>query len=177
MRSWSSRLILIGTLAAVVGCASWRHKAEPTAAPAAAATSAPAGHVMLAPAAIKWQPFPPGGPKARFAVLSGDPEKSGPFVMRIRQPAGARVPPHWHPSDENVTVIKGTIYLGMGEKFHKREAHEFSAGSYLLLPAKHPHFAWISKAGEGIVQVHGMGPFQIVYVNPADDPRSKPGKP
>jgi quercetin dioxygenase-like cupin family protein len=168
---------MVAFVVGLVGCASWRHKAEPTAQPAAAAPEAVPGHVMLTPATIKWQPFPPGGPKAKFAVLSGDPEKKGPFVMRIRQPAGAKVPPHWHPTDENVTVIKGTIYLGMGEKFHKRDAHEFSAGSYILLPAKQPHFAWVAKAGEGIVQVHGMGPFVINYVNPADDPRGKPTKP
>jgi quercetin dioxygenase-like cupin family protein len=131
---------------------------------------------MLAPAAITWQPFPPAGPGARLAVLSGDPEKPGPFVIRIRQPAGGKIPPHWHPTDEHVTVVKGTLFLGMGEKVQKRAAREFPPGSYLLLPRKMAHFAWVGGKGEAIVQVHGTGPFQIVFVNPADDPRSKTDK-
>jgi quercetin dioxygenase-like cupin family protein len=175
MKSWSSRLVVIAAVACVAGCATWTHKAEPTAKPAAPSEAA-ATHVVLTPGAIKWQPFPPGGPGAKLAVLSGDPEKPGPFVIRIRQPAGALTPPHWHPTDEHVTVIKGTLFFGMGEKFHKRAAHESPAGSYLVLPAKMPHFSWVSKKGEGIVQVHGTGPFQVVFVNPADDPRNKSGK-
>ena len=178
MKSWSSRLLVIAALAGVAGCATWErwtHKGEPAAAPAPPA-AAPSAHVMLAPGAIRWQPFPPGGPGAKLAVLSGDPEKPGPFVIRIRQPAGARVPPHWHPTDENVTVVKGTVYFAMGEKFHTRGARALPAGSYLVIPAKMPHFAWTSRKGESIVQVHGTGPFQIIYVNPADDPRNKTGK-
>ena len=75
-----------------------------------------------------------------------------------------------------MTVVKGTMFLGMGEKLRKRGAREFPAGSYLMLPAKAPHFAWVGRKGEGIVQVHGTGPFKIVFVNPADDPRNKTGK-
>jgi len=178
MKSWSSRLLVIAAVAGVAGCATWArwtHKGEPTTAPAPPAEAAPA-HVMLTPGAIKWQPFPPGGAGAKLAVLSGDPEKSGPFVIRVRQPAGGKIQPHWHPKDEHVTVIKGTIFFGMGEKLHKRGAHEFPAGSYLKLPAKMPHFAWTSGKGESIIQVHGMGPFRVIFVNPADDPRNKTGK-
>ena len=177
MKSWPSRLLVIAAVAGVAGCATWArwtHRGEHAAAPAPSAEAAP--HVMLAPGAIKWQPFPPGGAGAKLAVLSGDPEKAGPFVIRIRQPARAKVPPHWHPTDEHVTVVKGTMYFGMGEKFHTRGARELPAGSYLLLPAKMPHFAWTARKGESIVQVHGMGPFQLIFVNPADDPRNKPGK-
>ncbi len=178
MKSWPSRLLVIVAVAGVAGCATWArwtHKAEPVAAPAPP-PEARAAHVMLAPGEIKWRPFPPGGAGAKLAVLSGDPEKAGPFVIRIRQPARAKVPPHWHPTDEHVTVVKGTMYFAMGEKFRKRGARELPAGSYLLLPAKMPHFAWTARKGESIVQVHGMGPFQIIYVNPADDPRNKTGK-
>ena len=178
MKSWPSRLLVIVAVAGVAGCATWTrwtHKAESAGEPAPPAEAAQA-HVMLVPGALKWQPFPPGGPGAKLAVLSGDPEKSGPFVIRIRQPAGGKTPPHWHPVDEHVTVVKGTMFLGMGEKLRKRGAREFPAGSYLMLPAKAPHFAWVGRKGEGIVQVHGTGPFQIVFVNPADDPRNKTGK-
>ena len=178
MKSWPSRLLVVGAVAGVAGCATWArwtHKAEPAAVPAPP-PEARAAHVMLAPAEIKWRPFPPGGAGAKLAVLSGDPEKAGPFVIRIRQPARAKVPPHWHPTDEHVTVVKGTMYFGMGEKFHKHGARGLPVGSYLLLPAKMPHFAWTARKGESIVQVHGMGPFQLIFVNPADDPRNKPGK-
>ena len=89
MKSWSSRLVVIATVACVAGCATWTHKAEPGAKPAPPAEAA-VPHVILTPGAIKWQPFPPGGPGAKLAVLSGDPEKPGPFVIRIRQPAGSR---------------------------------------------------------------------------------------
>ena len=178
MKSWPSRLLVIVAVAGVAGCATWArwtHKAEPAAAPAPP-PEARAAHVMLAPGEIKWRPFRPGGAGAKLAVLSGDPDKPGPFVIRIRQPAGAKVPPHWHPTDEHVTVVKGTMYFAMGEKFHKHGARELPVGSYLLLPAKMPHFAWTARKGESIVQVHGMGPFQLIFVNPADDPRNKPGK-
>jgi hypothetical protein len=173
-KRWPSRLLPIAAVAGLAGCAAWTHKPEAHA-PAPAVEVAPA-HVMLSPGAIRWRPFPPGGPGASWAVLSGDPDKPGPFVMRIRQPAGARVAPHWHPTDEHVTVVRGTIYLGMGEKFDKHSAREFTAGSYVLLPRKMPHFAFVSRRGEAIVQVHGMGPWQVIYVNPADDPRNAPRK-
>ena len=176
MKGWSSRLLLIAAVAGIVGCAAWREKFGKRVEPVPAPPEPVPAHVMLAPEAIKWQPFPAGGPGAKLAVLSGDPQKSAPFVIRIRQPAGAKIPPHWHPTEEHVTVIKGMLFLGMGEKAQKRAARAFSPGSYLLLPRKMPHFGWAGGKGETIVQVHGMGPFQIVYVNPADDPRSQPGK-
>jgi quercetin dioxygenase-like cupin family protein len=178
MKTWSSRLLLVAVVAGVAGCATWArwtHTAEPAAAPTPPA-EAPGAHVMLAPKALKWRPFPPGGAGAKLAVLSGDPDKPGPFVIRIRQPAGSRIPPHWHPTDEHVTVVKGTMYFAMGERFRTHGAREMPAGSYLLLPAKMAHFAWTAKKGESIVQVHGMGPFQVIFVNPADDPRTKTGK-
>src|SRR5437773_12076264 len=120
MKRWPSRLLVIAAVAGVAGCATWArwtHSAEPAAAPAPP-PEARAAHVMLAPAEIKWRPFPPGGAGAKLAVLSGDPEKAGPFVIRIRQPARAKVPPHCHPTDAHVTVVKGTLYFVRGETFH-----------------------------------------------------------
>src|SRR5207244_13638699 len=101
MKSWSSRLLVIAAVAGVAGCATWArwtHKAEPAAAPAPP-PEARAAHVMLAPGEIKWRPFPPGGAGAKLAVLSGDPEKAGPVVIRIRPRAGARLRPPGPPSD------------------------------------------------------------------------------
>ena len=66
----------------------------------------------------KWGPASPAlPPGAQMAVLAGDPGSEGPFVIRIKLPAGYRVPPHWHPVDEHVTIISGTLQLGMGDKF------------------------------------------------------------
>src|SRR5262249_47173584 len=67
-------------------------------------------HVMVTPEKLKWGPAPPSLPKgAEVAVLAGDPTKKEPFTIRVKLPDGFKVPPHWHPTDENVTVIKGTF--------------------------------------------------------------------
>ena len=130
-------------------------------------------HVVVRPDAIKWGPAPPGlPPGSQMAALVGDPSKSGvPYVIRAKLPDGYKVPPHWHPTDENVTVIKGTFMAGKGDKFSAEGSETLPAGSFVRMPKQMRHFAWAK--GETIVQVHGMGPFEITYVNPADDPRRK----
>jgi quercetin dioxygenase-like cupin family protein len=131
---------------------------------------------MVSPEAIKWGEAPAAFRKgAQFAVLAGNPGAPGLFTVRLKFPAGYRVMPHWHPTDEHVTVISGTFKLGMGEKFDKDAMHALPAGGYAVLPAEMRHFAW-SETG-ATVQVSGIGPFAITYVNPEDDPRNeKPGK-
>ena len=141
--------------------------------PLAAAAPPAVAHVMRTPADVKFEPFPPGGPGVEMAVLSGDPTKPGPFVIRIKTPAGKHVPPHWHPTDEHITVVQGTVGFGMGRKFDETAGREFPPGSYLVMPKRTPHFAW--NKDEAIVQVHGLGPFKVIYVNPADDPLRKTG--
>lgn len=126
-------------------------------------------HIALTPADVKWGQPPPSLPKgAQFAVVSGDPTKTGPFVIRLKFPAGYKIAPHWHPTDEHVTVLAGTMALGMGEKFDRAAMKELPAGSYGMLPAEMRHFAMAKTAST--IQVHGMGPFVVNYVNPADDP-------
>jgi quercetin dioxygenase-like cupin family protein len=132
---------------------------------------AAAKHVMLTPDDVQFGPFPAGGPGNQIAVVAGDPGKAGPFVIRIKSAPGTIVPPHWHPADENVTVVKGTIEFGLGKKFDDAALHAMPAGSYMLMPKGQPHFA--RARDETIVQVHGMGPFKVIYVNPADDPLRK----
>ena len=107
---------------------------------------------------------------AKFAVLEGDPAKEGPFVMRIWLPNGFRVQPHWHPTREHVTVISGTFNLGMGEKFDRSVTGKMPAGTFGFWPAGMRHFAWAK--GDTVIQIHGVGPRMITYVNPADDPRN-----
>jgi len=127
-------------------------------------------HVMLPTAKITWGPAPPGLPAgAKMAVISGDPSKEGPFVIRGQLPANYTIAPHWHPTDEHLTVLTGTISMGMGDKVDKGE--ELTPGGYAALPAQMHHYLTTKTAAT--VQVHGMGPFQINYVNPADDPSKK----
>ena len=120
----------------------------------------------------KWQTGPPSLPKgAMIAVLEGDPTKDGPFVFRLKLPEGYRVPPHTHPKTERVTVISGTFHIGMGERFDRAAAQAMPAGTYGHWEAGMKHFVWAE--GETVLQFHGEGPWQIHYLNPADDPRNK----
>jgi quercetin dioxygenase-like cupin family protein len=132
--------------------------------------TASSGHVMIAPGDLKWNDGPPALPAgAKIAVVSGDRSKEGLFTIRLQFPAGFKVPPHTHPVAEHVTVISGTLNLGSGRKFDEAATHEMTAGSFAAMPAGMQHFAY-TKTG-CVLQVHAMGPFEIVYVNPADDPR------
>jgi anti-sigma factor ChrR (cupin superfamily) len=118
---------------------------------------------------LKWGPAPPVLPKgAEITVLSGDPSKDGPYVLRLKMPSGYKVPAHNHPTTENVTVISGNFHIGMGDKFDEKKGIELTAGGYGEAPAKMNHYAWASTPS--VVQVHGQGPFAITYVNPTDDP-------
>lgn len=124
------------------------------------------------PAQLKWGPAPPGLPSgAQAAVLSGDPDKSGMFTIRLRFPPGYRVMPHSHPSDELVTVIDGQVSLGMGRVFAPRRAASLVRGGYVVAPANMNHFAFTR--GGATIQITAHGPFAITYVNPRDDPRRR----
>jgi len=129
-------------------------------------------HVMSAPKDLKWGDPPPVFEKgAMFALVSGDPSKEGLYVVRLKMPAGYRINPHWHPTDEHVTVISGTFALGMGDQLDKTAMKDLPAGGYALLPAQMHHYAMAKTAA--IVQVHGMGPFALTYVDPKDDPSQR----
>jgi quercetin dioxygenase-like cupin family protein len=126
------------------------------------------------PENLKWQDGPPSLPKgAQIAVLEGDPGKEGPFVFRVKVPDGYRIPPHTHPKTERVTVISGTFNIGMGDKFDEKALQPMSAGTYGYWEAGMKHF--VLTKGQTVAQFHGVGPWSINYVNPADDPR-KQGK-
>ena len=129
----------------------------------------PGKHTLTAPAQLSWGEGPPNMPPgAKLAVLSGDPSRSEPFVLRAQLPAGYTVAPHWHPTDEHVTVLAGTFAFGMGDVLDKAAMTDVSAGGYALMPALMHHYA-VAKTAVTI-QVHAIGPFAISYVNPADDP-------
>ncbi len=130
-------------------------------------------HITAMPETLHWTPLPQewlkgmppkefGIPKAEIAIVSGDPTRSGdPFVLRIKMPDGERIPPHWHPQAENVTVLQGTMVLGQGETFDPNSGQELPVGGFALIPARHWHYA--RSKGESIVQVHGVGPFTINF--------------
>lgn len=121
---------------------------------------------------IKWSPFPAFPPQARLAILVGNPKEPGPYVVRVKVPAGVILMPHTHPEDRIYTVISGVFYIGLGTKFDASKLKAYPPGSVVVLPGNTPHFHW-AKSGEYVTQVSAIGPLGISYVNPSDDPRNK----
>jgi len=137
-----------------------------------AGKAAPAAHVLLTPGDLKWGPAPPVLPAgAQIAVLDGNPMAPGFFVLRLKFPDGYKIAAHWHPTDENITVVQGTFRAGMGDAYSDGGLHDFAVGSYIKMPKRMHHFA--SAKGEVIVQIDGQGPFVVNYINPNDDPTKK----
>jgi quercetin dioxygenase-like cupin family protein len=121
---------------------------------------------------LKWGPASPALPTgAQGAALVGDPAKEGLYVVRVKFPAGYKVAPHSHPNDENVTVISGMFHIGIGDKFDDTKGQALKPGGFAQAPKGVKHYAWASQ--ETIIQLHGMGPQNLIYVNAADDPRKK----
>jgi len=124
---------------------------------------------------LKWGPAPPDLPKgAEIAVLHGDPAKKAPFTVRLKFPVGYKIPPHWHTKDEQLTILSGTLILHMGDTM-EAPATTFTAGGFHFLPGKMHHAA--EAKGETTVQLDGTGPFDIHYLNPADNPNPAAGAP
>ena len=113
--------------------------------------------VFLAPTDLKWGPaggqWPAG---AKSAVLAGNPKNTGEFVLRIMAPAGAKLPPHTHSSDEYVTVISGTAGIALGSKWDQSKFHLLGPGGFWVIPANTPHYLWAKTDIE--IQINAMGP-------------------
>lgn len=126
--------------------------------------------VQLAPADLKWMPAPPVLPRGvQLAVLSGNPFAEGYSTVRLKIPPHTTFAPHWHPTAESFSVLKGKLHLGMGDKVDTSTARVLPAMGYASLPALHHHYVYTE--GEGaVIDLSFYGPFQIHYVNPADDP-------
>jgi quercetin dioxygenase-like cupin family protein len=138
---------------------------------ALAASESMPGHAFHTPDAMSWGAGPPSLPKGvQATVLYGDPGKEGMFVLRLKMPAGYKVPPHTHPTAELVTVISGELHLGTGPSGTAENATAMPPGSFASLDAGMVHYA-IAK-NETVVQVSAMGPFGVTYVDPKDDPRN-----
>jgi hypothetical protein len=136
----------------------------------AGAQGVPDKHAFISAKDLDWSPAPPSlPPGAKIAVLHGDPGKPGPFVIRLMTPGRYKVAPHWHSQDEVLTVISGTLFIGMGDRYEPSTARGLQAGGFHYLPGRSHHYAYSRKPT--IVQISGTGPFDITYVDSADDPR------
>lgn len=128
-------------------------------------------HTVVPVEDVSWSPGPPTLPSgAQVAVLLGSPAAEGPFVIRLKFPAGYDVPPHRHSKEEHVTVITGAFGMGTGDAHDRDAAPLLAAGSFARIPARTPHYAWTDQ--ETVVQINGVGPFDITYVDPKEDPRT-----
>jgi quercetin dioxygenase-like cupin family protein len=163
--AYTRRIVLAGLTAATAAgplARSQDAKAEPAA----------SAHVMVTPADVQWADGPGSVPPgAKFAVVEGDPKNAALFTMRLKLPAKYRIPAHWHPADEHVTVLSGLFHMGMGDRLDATKGKRLGVGSFAVMPARLQHYAWTDE--ETIIQLHGMGPWGINYVNPADDPRKQ----
>ena len=156
--TYARLLVLSATIAASLGTIAQPHGGQPP------------HHTVVPGDAVKWGPAPPSlPPGAQAAALLGSPAKEGPFVLRLKFPAGFVVPPHRHSKDEFVTVISGRFAIASGEQLDRASLKPLPAASFVHLPAGMPHYAWAEV--ETVVQINSVGPFDVIYVDPKDDPR------
>jgi quercetin dioxygenase-like cupin family protein len=167
MRRFSITLLLILSIAAV-GQQAMKSKDAAKSQPA----KTEARHVYTQ-AQMQWGPAPPFiPPGAQVTVLEGDPgASSGDFTIRVKVPDGYVVPPHWHPARENVTVISGTMRIGMGDKIEESKMTPLAPGGFAYLDPTMHHY--VRMKGATVVQIHGASPLAFNYVNASDDPRNK----
>lgn len=129
---------------------------------ASAQTGTAAAPTIVTMDTTKWMPGTGMMKGLQVAVLSGDPMKSGPYVVRLRIPANTTLPPHYHGEVENVTIISGSLWVGIGDKFDESALKEFGPGTFISVPANLHHYAMTKT--ETIIQIHGMGPSSMSAV-------------
>ncbi len=128
-------------------------------------------HTVVSGDAIEWGPAPPSlPPGAQAAGLLGSPAEEGPFVLRLKFPAGFIVPPHMHSKDEFIVVLSGELVIQSGEKVDRAALEGMPTGTFFHLPSGMAHYLFAET--ESVVQLNGMGPFDVKYIDPADDPRN-----
>jgi len=179
MHAWHTfRAVQLGLLTTAIVTGACGGAAVPapttTTATAVAATASPVPLVYTpanaAPQPFVWTKAPAAYPAgAEIMLIEGDSTKAAPFTLRFRFPDGYKLPPHQHPIDERVTVIQGAFVIGMGTSGKRETANEMPAGSFVFIPNLTQHYVFAK--GLTIVQVNGVGPSGIMYVDPADDPR------
>lgn len=129
------------------------------------------GRLMLAPSELVWKDAPGVAPGAKIAVIEGPLDKAVPFTFRLALPANAKIAPHVHPAFERVTVLSGTFYFAHGDAYEPNKTQALGPGSVAIMPPGAPMFGHTKEAT--VIQLHGVGPWGIKYLNPADDPRQK----
>jgi quercetin dioxygenase-like cupin family protein len=144
------------------------------AAPAVFAAGPPPGTIQTGPEQVPWRPASAAMPAGtEMAVLEGDPGAARWFTIRLRVPAGATIPPHWHPRDERVTVLSGQAAVGFGETVDAAAVTRFGPGSFYVNPAHSRHYVLFPEAS--VVQVTGVGPWQVHFLEKAaPDPTATP---
>ena len=134
-------------------------------------TPMPKDHVMLKTSELKWMEGPASlPPGAKVAALEGDMTKAGPFTVRVIFPANYKIMPHFHSAIEHITVLEGEFYMGHGDNFNEATSSKMDVGGFAVMPAKFHHYAY-TKDRQTVIQLHGMGPFDITYIDVANDPR------
>ena len=129
------------------------------------------GHRMITASDLKWDDVPSLPPGAKIAVIEGPMNEAVPFTIRLKFPADYSIPAHSHPAVERVTVLSGTFHMGAGDRLDSQKTMPLKQGDMMIMQPQTNHFAWTKE--EVVVQLNGMGPWGVTYVNPADDPRKK----
>lgn len=125
--------------------------------------------VVITPDTLKWGTFDAFPPGAQAAILYGDPRKSEPFMLRVKIPAHYKIPPNWQTVKIFITILSGSYTIGVGDKFNPKNAKTLPSTGSVVIPANTHLYFW-SNTG-AVLEVHGIGPWEIHYVNPTDDPR------
>jgi quercetin dioxygenase-like cupin family protein len=126
---------------------------------------------MVTPEKLTWTDAPAVAPGAKIAVIEGPLNKAVPFTFRLKVPANSKIAPHTHPAFERVTVLEGTFYFAHGETYVKTKTTALGPGSVAIMPPNTPMFGYTKE--DTVIQLHGIGPWGLTYLNPADDPRKK----
>ena len=130
-----------------------------------------AGHRIVTPEDLRWEDARSLPPGAKIAMIDGRINEEGPIIFRVKLPANYRIPPHFHSTQERVTIISGTLNIGAGDKFDAHKTTAMKPGTVNLMPPKMHHFAWTAE--ETVFQLNVVGPWTVTYLNPADDPRKQ----
>lgn len=144
--------------------------AMPLVSPSVSAQEQP-DHILSQPDELKWNDVSSLPPGVKVAVIQGPMNEAKPFTVKLKFPANYELPAHYHPAVEHVTVVSGTFNMGAGDKIDKKQTTALPVGGVLIMPPEMRHYAWTDK--ETIVQLTGTGPWEIIYVDPKDDPRKK----
>jgi len=174
-----SLCLLLGVAAAQTKTSTKKSAAKSAAAAPAKADAGMAHAKAYTPDQMKWSAGPNALPAgAQIALLEGDPMKPGPFTIRLKFPNNYKIPPHSHTRTEHVTIISGSMHVGMGDKFDETAMSTFGPGSFAAIDAGTHHYGiakndMMFKGKDTVIQLHGEGPWEIHYVNASDDPRNK----